>query len=247
MIPTQKPQNIYDILKLSLIYYIDILKVFWPLAIGLAVIKNIFFYLMHQIPNIYLNMCFGLLFVFIALFIFSMMLYQADRVINDNGCTILQAAKITLNRYLRIVLSFTLICCLIMGTFLLARLLIFRLGQIQSDTAAIILFLIIGFLLLIEILYCFFVVPLIAVKDETVFFAFKHSAEFLRKDLKLVCTPYFFLVVFVILISPSTKHYQWLSTHFLSLPFDIIVFTLLLPLILNIILFTIKCFQNDLR
>lgn len=246
MIPVSE-QTIPGIVKISLFYFIDVFKKIWPILILFVLIKNLSVYCIHMIANPDLSALVFLIFFIILFFIFSLLLYQTNEVISGQALTLKQEVWHIIARFPRILLAYLFIFGLCFGTLFLARWLILLSGsELKSEDLATIIFFFLGLILLIEVLYFFFMVPLISADNETWLGSLIKSTEFLREDLRLVIFSYFSLMFLIILISPGSFHFAWISEHKLSIPFDLLAVFIFAPLILNIIIFTMGSIQNKI-
>lgn len=100
-----------------------------------------------------------------------------------------------------------------------------------------------GFPIMIFLAMTFFALPLVIAEEEHYFKAFYQSVYLVSTHWAHGFVAYIVLLVMLFLTSPDTLHWHFMSAYFITLPFDLVVLSVLLPLYNTVVLLSL----NDLQ
>ena len=90
-----------------------------------------------------------------------------------------------------------------------------------------------GIPLILIIIYSYLTLPILAITQLPFFYAFQMSFFYTRRNFLTLLLIYAETVIILVISSTYTGHSQWLLKHHLMELCDLVVFSLLIPLIIN--------------
>lgn len=229
--------SLFQLLKLSFKSYLPVFRVIWLEAILLAFLKNTIFYFNGLVINEMFKIFMIIILSVLVLFFIGVSLYRAKQVLSGYQPFFRTSMEVNFSRFPRVILG-ALVILLVLGlTLFLARWALFHYNIVSQNFNLFLLFLL-GIILIAEIIYCFYIIPLIVIDNYRIGSAIYQSANFLRYQIKPIVLNYFFLILLWAIIYPYSLHENWLKNHYLNIPFDMIVILIFLPLIANLIILT---------
>lgn len=241
------PASIMHLIRLSMRFYFPVLKIIFPFLLLMVLAKDLYLYLGGLPANHTLQLIIIFIILLIEVYLSSAALLSADQWLTGTPRRLNEVCRTVYRRIATIYLGFFAIiligCAIFFVGHLFSNIIVYAsANKTMAFNFAIILLL--GLPLTIGLVLFFFVLPLLALGVNSIAVAFRESISLVgyRHWLKTFII-YAACVIFLLIISPGTLHGQWLITHYLNFVFDIIVFALFLPLLLNFILLLL----NDLR
>jgi hypothetical protein len=235
------------LIGLSFKYYLPILRIIFPLILLMVLVKDLYLYLGGLPTNHWLRMIIIFIILLLQVYLSSSALLSTNGFLAGTPLRLSVACRTIYNRIATIYLGFFALILIFCAIFFIGHLLSGLVVYVSANKTmaynfAIVLLL--GLPLTICLVLFFFIMPLLALGTNNMAAAFRESIALVnyRNWLKTFIL-YAICVLFLLIISPGTLHGQWLIRHHLNFVFDIIVFSLVLPLIFNFILFLL----NDLR
>lgn len=217
------------------------LRGFWPALraafvsiVIFVALKSLFSYLPKLTP--WLETILSIIFLLLAIFLYIFSLYCVDGEWRGNPLSLAEAWQRTLKNLLKVYLaSFGIIAALLL-IFFLVRWLTFSVFHLGEATAGLVMLMFAGIPMISVLIYFYLMLPLLTVHEQSWPSAFYQSALFARENLVIMLVIYFEMVVMLIISSSYTGHGQWLLHHHLMEVCDLLVFSLIAPLLLNLTL-----------
>lgn len=179
----------------------------------------------------------------VAFFLFSMALYRADTMLKDQPVSLIDAAKVTIMRILKVWAAILVLCITLVLISFLVKWVIFSLFRLEGVTAALGITFIGGLPVMVGLIFFYFTVPIIAVDNESLWRAFYRSADLTQQKWLHVFGLYTGGVILFMALMPYSRHAHWLKDHYLSEVFNWLVLCLIMPLLVNLTLFILRNFQ----
>lgn len=242
--------TIFTLFKDSLFHYAKAFKsAFWYIVLAVLahnsmIIQN--YFPAHSIAYIVMLVIASLL----SLYFWSSALYAAhcalkSEVVSLNTCLIQ-----VLKRFLRIVLVallYVLVFVLMIFWLQFLNHLVGNLPQAAAIKWWINLFAV-GLPLLVFMLLFLLAIPLIIVENLTFFRALGRSAKMVWLSVfKSTLVLYAGILVLFYIVLPGTQHVRWLQDHHLKVLFDLVIFLVFAPIVINYALLVLNNLQNFLR
>ena len=180
-----------------------------------------------------LGMILSLVIILIAIFLFVMSLYRVDGMLRETPVSILQAGWRTLKSILKIYLACLLVFCGFVLIFVIGRWLIFSVLGLSPTAGGLIAMLIVGIPMILLLIYCYLTIPLLALYEPSIVRAFYRSLTCAQKQFLSVVILYMEIVIILVVSSTHTHHAQWLLHHHLMELCDLVIFSLILPVMIN--------------
>lgn len=183
--------------------------------------------------SIYFEMALGVVIAAAAIFLYTMSLYRVDGLLRETPLTLRQALEQALRRILKIYLA----CLWVVGgcgvIFLLGRWLIYSVLGLTGATAGVTIILLVGIPMIVLLIYCYLAIPLLALNAWPLWQAFYQSIAYTRQIFLPMIFLYVEMVLMLIIASTHTQHGQWLLRHHLMELTNLVVFSIILPLVIN--------------
>lgn len=228
-------------------YYLPSSKLIFPIILLMAVVKDLYIYLGGLPENNWLQLIIIFVMLLLQVYLSSTALLAVNSILLATPMRLNTAFRTIYKRIATIFLGFfaviLVLCAIYFIGHLLANLVVYFVPGVFW-VHALSLFLLIGVPLTIALVLFFFIIPILALGTDNIQTAFKESILLVgyKNWLKTFCL-YAASAFFLFIISSGTKHGQWLMHHHLNWIFDIVVFSLLLPLLLSAILLFLKSFR----
>jgi hypothetical protein len=205
-------------------------RIFLLIVIFIA-LKSLYTYL----PLFSLSIEMGLTGVILAaaVFLFLIALYRANGVWCDQEVTWHQALQRTIQHILKVYLACVCILCLFAIIFFVGRWLIFSVLALTGMPAAVGLIFFVGIPLILVLVYSYLTIPLLALQELSLWQAFSQSLLLTQAHFLMMVLLYIEIIILVVAAATHTRHGVWLLHHHLMELFDLIVFSLILPLFIN--------------
>lgn len=241
------PMTLEEIFVSSFRKYFPILKNIFLLIFLIALVKDIPVY--TGLPkNFMLQTIIFIVEVALIVYLWSVSLYMTNLVLWNEKPNLSESARHINYKLFPIYLA---CICFIAAVGIILFLMVKLLTPLMLSLVAkkqmigiVGLILAIGLPLLFFIVLFFFTIPLIITDDLPCFTAFGRSAALVGVQNWLrVLSVYFFLLIIFYIVSTNTLHGHKLATHYLSFPFDLIVFLITIP-VFNAFIILLK---NDLQ
>lgn len=178
--------------------------------------------------------------ILIAIFLYIFSLYRVDAQWRGQPCTVTQAWQLTQKNVVKAYLACLGIVAALWLVFLLVRWLTFSIFKMQGIEAAIIMMLFAAIPMIFILIYFYLMLPLLTVFARGWYEAFYQSALCARENIGVMLVIYGEVMVMFLIASSATRHGQWLLNHHLMELCDLLVFSLLVPLWLNLTLLLLQ-------
>lgn len=182
----------------------------------------------------------------VLIFLYVMALYRVDGVLRETPVSFQQAWLSTLQSILKVYAACFMIAAVFLVFFVLARWLLISVLGLTGAPAGLAMLLLIGIPLILMVLYFYFTIPLLTVYGESLKTAFFHSPIYTQKRFVALILLYVELMIMAFVSSTHTRHSQWLISHHLMELADLLIFSLILPLAINLTLLVLHDIKLNL-
>jgi hypothetical protein len=243
------PNTFFELLSTAIRRHFATFRKMILLIVFLVIVKDAYVYLGGMPTNQYVYSVVAIVMTLLILYLLVAMLYTAHCVFNNENINWRTALSDTLTRMGRVILAFVI--------FIVVPILLFFIGEwigrwlMAGDPkpyrySGLILVLVVGVPVMIAYLYYLFTIPLIVSENFGIWQAFKHSPQLIGQqgsNVVRVFGVYAIGVAIWLLISPDTLHGHLIKMYKLSAPYDFVVFSVALPILMNLIILM----RNDLK
>ena len=238
--PNEEKDVFYAIDKSFSCYWLVLQKIL-PSAFLLTLVGGIATYGNRLLHNTMLYWLFFLIEVLVFLFFAAALLYQTNSILVGKEVSHREACKTMLARIIPAYATLIVFALFIVGYHYLFAYLI----QLVVATHIVVVLLSVFSLafLMVLIVFAFFSLPLIILDGLAPLGAIIKSYKLSKSRPAPIFTVYAALAVIVVAVLPYTRHAHFLMHHHVWLLYDFIVYCMLLPVIVNYLLFTL----NDLK
>ena len=241
------PKSIMHLLGYSFANYGRVLRAIIPMILLAALVKDIYIY-WGGMPNMQIiRMAIIIIMVIVVIYFWLAALYSAHEVLKGQPVAFKVVLRTVYYKWSAIyagVFVFILGWCVV---FFVGYVISAVFINIFSDTIAVralIDLILIGIPLTIAVVLFFFAIPILTLDTVGLMSAFRESVRLVGyKNWLRTFVAYAAVVITALIVSPATRHGHWLRMYYLNFLFDVTVFILLAPLIINFILLLL----NDLR
>ena len=215
---------------LSFRYAWRALRQIFPLIIIFVAIIS----LLTHLPNvpIFIQWLIGIIAIAVAILLLVMAFYRVDAMLREAPQTWRQTWDRTLQCVLRIYLTWLLVAIACFMIFFIGKWLVLFLG-ITGAPGGIAMVLLIGIPMIVLLIFFYLTIPLLALYENSVQTAFYDSAAVARRRFLPLLILYAEIVIMLFISSSHTLHAQWLLNHHLMELCNLLVFSAILPLVLN--------------
>ncbi len=215
---------------LSFRYAWRTLRQIFPLIIIFVAIIS----LLTHLPNapVFIQWLIGILAIAVAILLLVMAFCQIDAMLREAPQTWRETWDRTLKSILRIYLTWLLLAIVCFVIFFIGKWLVLFLG-ITGAPGGIAMLLLIGIPMIVLLIFFYLTIPLLALYENSVQAAFYDSAAVARRRFLPLLILYMEIVIMLFISSSHTLHAQWLLNHHLMELCNLLVFSAILPLVLN--------------
>lgn len=241
----REEKDIFYAIDQSFKCYWPVFKSIVPWAFCLALLEEIATYSnLYLVNNVVYWICL-LLESVVFLFILGAMLYQAHNILEEKPVTFKESCYLLGKRLGSMVATFAVFVIFIVSYFLLFSHIIHRLGERAHSHPLVvnIFFLFALALLMVFIVFFLFTLPLIVLEDLSPLHAIKQSYRLSKSRPVPIFTVYASIALVAVVVFPATQHARFFMHYHIWFLFDFIIYCVLLPFVLNYMLFIL----NDLR
>ena len=187
------------------------------------------------LPN-WLEWICSIILVLIAIFLYACSLYRVDAEWKGQPLSLIETWRLTQKSILKLYLACLGIVAALVLVFLLVHWLTFSIAKLQGVEALLAMMLFAAIPLIFILIYFYLMLPLLTIYEAEWYLAFSQSAVYARENLKVMLLIYFEAIVMLWIASSATRHGQWLVNHHFMELSDLVVFSLIVPLWLNLTL-----------
>lgn len=229
-------------------HFVVLRKIIW-LIVFLVVVKDTYIYLGGMPMNPYWLSLIGIVMAFLILYLISAMLYATHCVLYNENIDWRSALSDMTSRIGRVVFAFIFFVVIPIIFYFIGYWISHWLLEGSADPSkyfGLIIVLLVSIPMMLVYLYYFFVIPLIVTENFAVREAFKRSPALIGhewRNLLRVFGVYACVLAIWLLVSPDTLHGHLLKMYKLSALFDFIVFSVTIPILMNLIILM----RNDLK
>lgn len=235
------PQEYTQLLKLSVKHYIrTFARIF--LFILLIVLAKWVLLAIPQLPQS-VGIPIKIIFYLIILYLICSSIYTIHTLWQNQSLTVSAILQFVLKKLLPVILSLLMIGLVIFLLVVSVRLVLFSFIHVNPMLIAFLTSVVISLPTIAIILFSFFVIPLLLMQDISIKNAFKQSALYTAKNWFGVFVLYLILGSLIAFLLPSSKHALWLQQHYLLQLSDLVVLSIVLPILFNLLLLLL----NDLK
>ncbi|PHQ81122.1 MAG: hypothetical protein COB66_03150 [Coxiella sp. (in: Bacteria)] len=243
-----EPTDIFDVFDNAMRSSFKVLKASIALIILITLAQGVIVYLGSISHSFTLNTIFEVIGGIIFLFFGCAMLYQANTVLQDKPISYQTAIQAMLPRIFKFYITLVVSLFIVFAYYVLAAYLMHLWGGTpsahSSHTTRSLIFALVG---LVPIIVCIgfyiFTFPLIILDDLPPLKAFAQSYRLVRARWLHSFTVYVAIGIVLLLVLPGTRHAMFFRRHHVLLLFDFVVFCILLPFLVNYVLFML----NDMK
>lgn len=244
----QESNSVFFLIGKSFSRYWQGLKAMFVLLLLVALLKNGYTYFSQFLTTMrLLNITVLIIVVLLAVYLWSVVIYAADAIWRGKACRLNVVCRDVYHKLSSIYVGFftlvLIVCAIFFVGYLLSSLanLLFGHTTTVRELSAL---LFIGVPLAIALVLFFFVLPLLILGEKPLWRTFWDSAQLVGyKNWLRTFIPYAAIIIITVILSPATRHGHWLRVHNLTFLFDVVVLSLLAPLLINFIVLLL----NDLR
>ena len=238
-------KDIFYALDKSFSCYWQIFKKIIPWAFFLTLTEGIATYGNAHLSNsIFYWLCLGLESL-VFLFFFGAMFYQANSILEERSVALSDACRVMLQRFVPMYLTFVVFLVFIVGYSCLSYYVMHLISK-NAHAGHFLLNLFFLFslaLLMVFIVFFLFSLPLILLDGFSPLKAIMQSYQLSRSRPAPIFTVYASMALIAVAVFPRTKHAHFLMQHHVWLLFDFVMYCILLPFVVNYMLFIL----NDLK
>lgn len=241
----REEKDIFYAIDQSFKCYWPVFKRIVPWAFCLTLIEGISTYSnLYLVNDVFYWICL-LLESFAFLFVLGAMLYQANSILEEKPVTFKEACLMVCRRLGSMYMVFVLFIAIIISYCVLFFHIMHRLGEhAHSQPLLANIFLLFALaLLMVFIVFFLFTLPLIVLEGLSALNAIKQAYQLSKSHPVLIFTVYASISIVAVVVFPATQHAHFFMRYHVWLLFDFIMYCLLLPFVLNYMLFLL----NDLR
>ncbi len=195
-----------------------------------------------QLPKL-LERGISLLIGLIAIYLLTAAFLRVDGMLRGVPLTLQQALVQTLQCIGKVFLACLLIVVVCLVIFFLGRWVILSVFGLREAFAGVAALLLIGIPMILILIFFYFTIPLLAVHKQPLLAAFYHSPQYTRQRLFCSVLLYIEMVIILGFSLAHTRHGQWLLSHHLMELGDLVVFSLVLPPLINLTLLLLNDVQ----
>jgi len=214
------------------------LKRIFLLILALVAVKS--FYTHLPVLPMFLHLPIGIMITLVVIFILVMALYRVDSYWRGESLTWQETWEKTLSHILKIYWLCLLITLGLILIYLAGKWLILSFLGMSGQSVGIAAIIFVGIPFIIVLIYLYLAIPLLALTEMSVVQALHDSMVYNQQ--RLLFAIFFYVEIVIVLVASATfpRHAQWLLSHYLMEVNDLVVFSLLLPFIMNQILLVIN-------
>jgi len=244
--PTE-PKSIIQLIGYSFANYSKVLKAIIPLILLATLVKDLYIY-WGGMPRIQiLQTILIVIMIILEIYFWLTALYSADLTLKGQPTSLKMACRTIYYKWSSVyagVFLFILGWCAVFFVGYLVSAIFISIFSNMLLARALSYLILIGIPLTIGSVLCFFAIPILTINNVKLLSAFRESFQLVGYQYWLhTFVAYAAIIVTSMIVLPVTRHGHWLQVHYLSFVFDVAVFILLAPLIINFILLLL----NDLR
>lgn len=227
------PKSIYQLFKQAVYYHYAVLREIWLLIVLIVAAKDCYVIFGGLPEDTAARYLLGFILSALIFILSAASLYATDKILKGSSTTTWQVLRVIFER-----LAQVLFCCLcyfvaIVAIYFLAKLIVFLmvlwLGS-QPWIHGLLFVLLVGLPLTYFMTLTFFTLVMVIVEEKPVLAAFLESMRLSFRHWFRAFGLYFFLIAVIILISPNTIHWHFLSKYYIVILFDFLVLAVFLPL-----------------
>lgn len=236
--PAPQPQEFSVLMKKSFQGHWRTLRCIFPVLIAIVIVKDAYLYVGDWPTNLAISLPLGIVMAILMIYGFSFCLLLGQQSLLGQPCDLKQ----NFSRFNQHVLKVFYVCLTIVITMIVlyyvargvATLMIYR--AVPPKAAYILAyFTFISIPFFIGIVCLWFALPLVILEKSGVMAAFSDSFKLVWwKNWLRAFAAYALVVVVYLITSPATLHGHILHRMHLNAPFDLLVFCLFVPLIVNL-------------
>jgi hypothetical protein len=220
-----------DLFYLSFRYWWRGFKQIYPIIVLLVVLKAFYTYL-SGLPILVAAMVL-LVEIAVIIVIFTLAMYRIHAMLQAEMLSWADAWRLTMLHIRRVLIASGIILAGMAAIFFLGRWLVFVFLGLQGAQAAVGAMILMGMPLILIIMYSYLTLPMLALTERSIGKAFRDSLYYTKDNFLAVLLIYFEAIVIFVASATYTRHSQWLLSHHLMEIGDLLVFSIMLPLILS--------------
>lgn len=242
-------QSIASVFFQACRYYFPVLKAIFPFILLSVLLKNILLFLGVSPDNLGVRVTLILFMLLVQVYLWSVNLLSAESVLKRQPLSLNKACRIIYSKLVKIFLGLFAMIVASYILFYVGNLIYFLMThfiQGQLLLRSIIAFTVIGLPLTVGLVLMLFVLPLIILENVSVLNAFRLSVVLIgyRYWFRAFLS-YASIALLIIFLMPNTWHGHWLLQHHLSVVFDIVLVSLISPLIVNFMLLSLQAIERQ--
>jgi hypothetical protein len=206
---------------------------FWCICIFVA-LKSLYSHL-PALPS-WLAGIFAIIITLITIFLYIFSLYRVDGQWRGNLLSLEEAWHKTSAKILKVYLTCLGIVAVLLLIFFLVRWLTFSVANLQAASAGVVMLMFAAIPMISILIYFYLMLPLLTVYEKGWYLAFYQSALCARENFVMMLVIYCEMIIILTISFPYTRHSQWLLHHHLMEVCDLVTFSLMTPLLLNLTL-----------
>lgn len=240
------PISLEQIWKSSFKHYVLIFRFTFFYIVLFAIVKNLYLYLGGMPQNVWLKSGVIVLISLALIYLWTSSLASTAAALRDDFLNLRTTARSIHARIVPIYLSCLGYVALFFIVLYLGKGIIIALqwslgNQAWLKGVGFIIFC--GFPLLVAFALSFYALPLVIVEGQKPWDAFLESSRLVSPHWLHGFMAYVVLATIILLESPDTLHWHFLSAYNLTIPFDMLVLSVLIPLFNALVLLSL----NDLQ
>lgn len=230
-------QDFSDLLLSTFKYYPRALLTLLPYALLLGVTSSLYFYTGNLPDNMWIKLIVGLIITMVQLYFWAAALMAMHRYFNEKENAMSTVFRLAGARFPSVLMGFFLSILIGVAVFYIGYLLTIILSWLAPENRllyTILLMLFVSFPLMVIAVYLILFLPQLAVMEKGVGTALKDCFKKIGMANWIVTLIlYVYVLLLLFLTYPQAHHMLWLRAHFLGWPFNLLLYVVLLPFIVN--------------
>jgi len=240
--------SLFEIMRGSTRKHYAVLKRIIPLIILLVVVKDLYIYLGGMPQTLWLKLPIEIVMGVLMLALWAMILVAANDVLHNTPRSLKGLYDLVMPRLPKVILCilfYIAALVLVWGVTVGIIHLTMRHETHHTGWVGILIVFVLGFIYLCFIMQVFLAHVLFALGAIPFWKTVRESVLLAQQNWKHLLALYGGLFAILVLGSPDTLHGHLLAHYYLTAPFDLVMFSILLPLYVNMILYTIDSLRAE--
>lgn len=224
-------QSSEKLLSLSVVYFWPTLKKIFSIILIFVFLKAIYSHISFPRP---VATVLAWVLAVIDIFLFVWALVQVDKEFKGEPASLADTLILAFRLCWRAYLVCVLAVIIFMLLFGLGHWFVSSLAKLQGATAGFAIIILVGIPFVLVLIFFYLSIPLSVIYPQPLGAVLYYSALYAQKRFFLVLMIYSELIIMFFISSTNTRHGQWLlSRHLMELT-DVVTFSIVMPLLINL-------------